>query len=965
MKYRASWAALAFQIGAAGCSSDGAPPADAGVVSRACPVRTVAPCPAGWVRHETGGCGPAVVLCTRGGGAAVGACDGVDVTSARAESFHVTTDGTVGGAWTAAAERAGRGAPAEDYVPVTGISRCPSAWAMRTDGTCDPRFGTTCGAGSVALPGGQCTRTGMSECPAGTWPALPPEAAGARVLYVQASASAEGADGTVEHPYPTLVGALQQAPAGAWVVLAEGVYAESFTLARSMHILGACAARVVVSLPAGSPYTVAITGSGAGVTLDLAGLTARGGGVRASGGARVIAQRVRVEDAVTNGLVAAGQGSSVTATDVVVTRTTTAGTTLTHAVAVTDGASATLTRVALTQVAGVGIFATGQGSSADVSDVVIGPSTASARQGAAGVLVGLGARATFARGVLRDLPSAGFVVAQAGTSATLEDVVVQRARTSLTENTAGVMALDGASLRVTRALVEGCTWAGLRAAGMRANLDAREVVVRGGVAAPSGAGGYGLMTDEGATLTASAARVEDDNEAGVYADHGSRIEVDGIIVRATRSDRGTGRGYGIAADRASTITVAHALVEQNHTVGVGAIQPGSELTITDAVIRDTDSPVGARGFGLVADERATVTARRVRIASSYTDGVSAQHEATLTIEDAVVAGTLPSSAATGVSGNGLDANQATLRATRVRVEGNAGAGVLATNGARAEIAECVVRGTSPTPETPVERQRGFGVVATSGATLGVSATTIEDNTRTGVHAEGEGTTFTLTDSAVLATRPGANGEGGLGTTVIQRARLVATRTLWRSNRQVGVFVAYRGRAELTDALVLDTLPEARGMGVGISVGAATLQGTRVAVVGANGAGFALLGSNLAASAVVDGLFVRGVAAERVGPPGTGALYDRRVAYGIFVATNGSMTVAGATLDRCEWGFFQSLSELTLQNAVISRQSVAMGVTNGAIRAPEVSALASCGNRQEAVLRDVVLPEVRLPPPPEL
>ena len=34
----------------------------------------------------------------------------------------------------------------------------------------------------------------------------------------------------------------------------------------------------------------------------------------------------------------------------------------------------------------------------------------------------------------------------------------------------------------------------------------------------------------------------------------------------------------------------------------------------------------------------------------------------------------------------------------------------------------------------------------------------------------------------------------------------------------------------------------------------------------------------------------------VGPPGTGALYDRRVAYGIFVATNGSMTVAGATLD---------------------------------------------------------------------
>ena len=177
-------------------------------------------CPATWVRHARGGCGPAVLLCVPDGGAGLGACEGVDLSrppvvddgdGGVATGFWRAPDGAIRGAWKEPGEPGGPPArdwhppaldgleervPAADWVPDAGIPSCPAGWARTSDGVCDPRLPTDCPEGSGPLPGGQCTRTALRDCPTGEWPDPGAEAVGAPVLRVREGADDARADGS-------------------------------------------------------------------------------------------------------------------------------------------------------------------------------------------------------------------------------------------------------------------------------------------------------------------------------------------------------------------------------------------------------------------------------------------------------------------------------------------------------------------------------------------------------------------------------------------------------------------------------------------------------------------------------------------------------------------------------------------------------------------------------------------------
>ena len=161
-------------------------------------------CPSTWVRYTAGGCGPAVLLCAPGGGAAPGACDGLDLhrgvpAGDGGVTFHLREDGSIGGGWHEPGDPGGpppadwspAGVPAPDWRPAAGVSRCPEGW-RRADGACDPLLRSDCPTGSGPLPGGTCTPTAESDCPNSRFPEVPAEMTD-RVESLSASSVADDA----------------------------------------------------------------------------------------------------------------------------------------------------------------------------------------------------------------------------------------------------------------------------------------------------------------------------------------------------------------------------------------------------------------------------------------------------------------------------------------------------------------------------------------------------------------------------------------------------------------------------------------------------------------------------------------------------------------------------------------------------------------------------------------------------
>lgn len=294
-------------------------------------------CPAGWVSSPCGGCGPAYVLCAPDAGGDPAECRAAESASPRADGgvpLHRLADGGLGGGWIEPGHPGGP--PAADWLP-SGLPdpeeiraetswACPEGWTRTPEGVCNPRLSTTCPVGTAPLPGGACTPTGVADCPSGDVPVLPSGATG-QVIYVRPGVVVSNPTGERDAPFATLGRALEMAPDGAWVLVEAGDLSETVRVSRAVHVVGLCAARTRIFGDGREPVVNAV---GVGATLDLRGVALRGGtgGLWASEGATVEAERVVVERAVRVGVRADGTGTRIALRDTVVrdTRTEADGT---------------------------------------------------------------------------------------------------------------------------------------------------------------------------------------------------------------------------------------------------------------------------------------------------------------------------------------------------------------------------------------------------------------------------------------------------------------------------------------------------------------------------------------------------------------------------------------------------------------------------------------------------------------
>ncbi|MFP4599995.1 MAG: hypothetical protein ACLFVJ_17190 [Persicimonas sp.] len=215
----------------------------------------------------------------------------------------------------------------------------------------------------------------------------------------------------------------------------------------------------------------------------------------------------------------------------------------------------------------------------------------------------------------------------------------------------------------------------------------------------------------------------------------------------------------------------------------------------------------------------------VRIEAAEFEGISVQGgPGGVSAREVVVTGT-ESRSDDGAAGYGVHVSDgAKLDFARGWLEQNRAVGLLIQGGqTRVDLVDAGIVGTG---HQAADGSFGAGVVAGEGAELSLERVVVRDNRFTGVMVEGGGTTASLTDVAIEATRAQqADDRHGQGMTVTGGASAEIRRARFDANRTIGL--AVRGeQSSLTASQVVlrGTQPEVAdgsgGIGVQVDGGAA-------------------------------------------------------------------------------------------------------------------------------------------------
>jgi len=146
--------------------------------------------------------------------------------------------------------------------------------------------------------------SGDAACQTTDYPPAPADAAGA--VHVSAGCPAPGADGSAEHPYPTIQQGVDHAQSGGAVLVAAGTYAENVSIAKPLMVLGAApnndAAAAPVLVEAPEHFAITIAENTQGVLLrGLAVMNPIGVGVWVQKSGKATLDGMRIDGAAPDG----------------------------------------------------------------------------------------------------------------------------------------------------------------------------------------------------------------------------------------------------------------------------------------------------------------------------------------------------------------------------------------------------------------------------------------------------------------------------------------------------------------------------------------------------------------------------------------------------------------------------------------------------------------------------------------
>ncbi len=150
-----------------------------------------------------------------------------------------------------------------------------------------------------------------------------------------------------------------------------------------------------------------------------------------------------------------------------------------------------------------------------------------------------------------------------------------------------------------------------------------------GTSSADNLGGYGLLVNDGGTVTVRRALVEAARGVAIAAgQEGSRLEASDVRIVDTRGndDNGLG-GRGVSALWGAEVTLERIALEENREAGVEAAGEGTTLTAHDLTVAgtkrsDCETCISA-GVGVVVAEDAVITLDGFRVADNAVVGLQA------------------------------------------------------------------------------------------------------------------------------------------------------------------------------------------------------------------------------------------------------------------------------------------------------------------------------------------------------
>jgi hypothetical protein len=481
-------------------------------------------------------------------------------------------------------------------------------------------------------------------------------------------------------------------------------------------------------------------------------------GLDAWAGAHLAMEGCLVQDSKGMGVAAYDSGTTVTVSGTIVRRTVDPGTVgggNGAAVAVSTGAAVSLTSSLLEDNQPVGVLADLGSSLFMEGSVVRRTQTDGKGQDGMGVLLN-GATGTIVSSLLDANHTEGVVVA--GTpdgQLLLEDSVVRNTEV----NGDGVFGrgayvYDGAGAQVFRSIFEANREVGVMVAKAGATLYAEDSIMRENLPFKDGTMGRGLEVTTQGRASLSRCIMRGNHGVGILlGETGTELVIDESAVLDTRHMSDDAPGRGIMCQYGGQLELSRSVVSGNRNVAISGIE-NCAAKITASVVRDTlPDPDGHAGYGLqwiaggeveviasllhnntgigaVVGDHAGLVLRRaiVRETASGDDpalmggiGLGASYDSYLEIHDSLVDANRKVGISVSSAKTEFLATRSIIRGTQPASDGLYGQGLVARNGARAELDHCLV-----------DNNRTYGVaVAENGSELLVSNCQISSTARGG------------------------------------------------------------------------------------------------------------------------------------------------------------------------------------------------------------------------------------------